>query len=376
MQPMISITFRDLPAQSDHKCRDHEQYPGLCQASAAKDPSCKAPNPALAGMTAPDNHHGSSQDLTPQRHRLEIVGLAHALPKVKAAAMKLLGFNIQYGFGADGVYDLDRAARVIAGADVIALQEVERHWSRTNHDDQPARLEALLPQYYTAYGPAFDMDASTHTGARVINRRRQFGTMILSRWPILWTRLHLLPMRRMIDPLNTQNPALEACIATPQGPLRLYSLHLAHVGVHERLEQIDHLLAQHARAPLAGGPWSGTDDEPSRNWTEGQAEPPNPASAIFMGDFNMEPGSAEYRRITGDTPYHPGARYAHGLVDAVASCGAILHTHVKTIAGQQRLRQLDHCFVTADLAPRITGAWADNAEIASDHHPLWITLSD
>ena len=140
------------------------------------------------------------------------------------------------------------------------------------------------------------MDASTLVGSRVINRRRQFGTMILSRWPILWTRLHLLPMRRMLDPLNTQNPALEACIATPAGPIRLYALHLAHVGVHERLEQIDHLLTLHARALQSGGPWSGTDDEPARNWTQNQPEPPNPATAIFMGDFNMEPGSAEYLR--------------------------------------------------------------------------------
>ncbi len=288
--------------------------------------------------------------------------------------MKLLSYNIQYGFGADGRYDLTRAARVINGADIAALQEVERHWQRSNHDDQPALLETLLPQYYTAFGPGFDMDASTRDGTRIINRRRQFGPMILSRWPILWTRLHLLPLRRMIAPLNTQTAALEACIATPEGPLRVYSLHLAHVGVQERLEQIDHLLAQHARP--SGGPWSGTDDEPQRIWTEGQPQPPCPDSAIFMGDFNMEPGSSEYIRLTGDTPYHPGARYAGGLVDAVAWTGARLHTHVKTIAGQVRLRQLDHCFVTADLAPRIAAAWADATELASDHAPLWITVSE
>ena len=38
--------------------------------------------------------------------------------------MKLLSFNIQYGFGADGVYDLTRAAEVIAGADIACLQQV------------------------------------------------------------------------------------------------------------------------------------------------------------------------------------------------------------------------------------------------------------
>lgn len=286
--------------------------------------------------------------------------------------MKLLSYNIQYGFGADGVYDLPRIAAVIRDADIIALQEVERHWSRTGFDDQPAMLQTLLPQHYTAFGPGFDLDASTETDR---SRRRQFGPMILSRWPILWTRLHLLPMRRMLDPLNTQNAALEACITTPLGPLRILSLHLAHVGTEERLEQIDHLLALHARTALAGPPWSGTDDEPHRNWTDSQPEPPNPQSAIWMGDFNMEPGSAEYTRLTGQTPYHPGALYAGGLVDAVARTAPPLHTHVKRIADEIRHRQLDHIFVTPDLAPLLRSTWTDNAQIASDHHPLWVELS-
>ena len=289
--------------------------------------------------------------------------------------MKLLSYNIQYGFGADGRYDLGRVARVIDGADIVALQEVERHWSRSGFDDQPALLEQMLPGYYTVYGPAFDMDASTRDGARVINRRRQFGTMILSRWPILWSRLHLLPMRRMLQPLNTQNPALEAMIATPLGPVRVFSIHLAHVGVEERLEQIDFLLARHARVTAEGGPWSGMDDEPSRNWTEGQAEPACPQTAIWLGDFNCEPGSAEHGRITGANPYHPGARYAHGFTDAVSHLGQTLHSHEKTIAGQRRLRQLDHCFVTGDLVPALRSACVDNAQIASDHHPLWIEMA-
>ena len=50
-----------------------------------------------------------------------------------------------------------------------------------------------------------------------------------------------------------------------------------------------------------------------------ESGPACPQSAVWMGDFNMEPGSAEYLRLTGQTPYHPHARYAHGLVDAVAS---------------------------------------------------------
>ncbi len=119
-------------------------------------------------------------------------------------------------------------------------------------------------------------------------------------------------------PLNTRNAALECMIRTPAGPVRFLSLHLAHIAAEERLEQIDYLLDEHRRAPSEGGPWSGVDDEPARNWSNGEPEPENPLAAIWMGDFNMEPGSAEYRRIVGSTPYHRGAAYLDGFVDAAA----------------------------------------------------------
>ncbi|RUY59473.1 endonuclease/exonuclease/phosphatase family protein, partial [Mesorhizobium sp. M7A.F.Ca.CA.001.05.1.1] len=246
--------------------------------------------------------------------------------------MKLVSYNIQYGFGSDGRYDLSRAARIVAGADIIALQEVERHWQRSNFDDQPELLSSLLPDYHWVYGPAFDMDASERRDGRLVNRRRQFGTMVLSKLPIVWSRLHALPMRRTLRPLNTRNAALECMIRTPAGPVRVLSLHLAHIAAEERLEQIDYLLAEHRRAPSDGGPWSGVDDEPTRNWTSGEAEPENPLAAIWMGDFNMEPGSVEYRHIVGSTPYHRGAAYLSGFVDAAAVAGEPVpdfHTHVK-----------------------------------------------
>ena len=282
--------------------------------------------------------------------------------------MRLLSYNIQYGFGRDGRYDLGRIANVVKSADIAALQEVDRHWSRTGFDDQPALLAQILPDHYTVFGAGYDMDAATPADK---TRRRQFGPMIASRWPILWSRTHLLPLRPMLTPINTQTCALETVVATPDGPLRVISLHLAHVGVGERLAQIDLLLS----LPFSTGPWSGTDDEPARNWTESLPPPPFPAATLWLGDFNMEPGSAEYLRLVGQTPYHPGALYADRLVDAVALTGTRLHTHEKIIAGTRRLRQLDHAFVTPDLAPRIRRAWADTAEIASDHFPLWLDLA-
>jgi endonuclease/exonuclease/phosphatase family metal-dependent hydrolase len=291
--------------------------------------------------------------------------------------MKLISYNIQYGYGSDGRYDLGRCAGLVDGADIIALQEVERHWLRTNEDDQPAILSSLLPDYYCAYGPAFDMDASEKREGRVVNRRRQFGTMLLSKLPIVWSRLHALPMRRTLRPLNTRNAALECMIRTPAGPVRVFSLHLAHIAAEERLEQIDYLLAEHRRAPSDGGPWSGADDERQRNWTNGELEPESPVAAIWLGDFNMEPGSAEYRRITGSMPYHPGAAYIDGFVDAATVAsepGPDFHTHEKIIDGRLAKRRLDHCFVGGMLAGRVRSVTADVGEVASDHFPLRVAI--
>jgi endonuclease/exonuclease/phosphatase family metal-dependent hydrolase len=280
--------------------------------------------------------------------------------------MRLLSYNIQYGFGQDNAYDLARVAKIVGQADIAALQEVDRHWSRTGHDDQPALL-ARATGRFAVYGAAFDMDAATADDPL---RRRQFGPLILSRWPILWSRTHPLPLDRMITPINTQTCAIEAVIATPNGPLRLFNLHLAHVGRAERLTQI---AALKTLAAQTSGPWSGQDDEPARNWTESQPEPPCPMAQLWLGDFNMEPGSPEYLAITEDTPYHPGALYAGQMVDAVAHLGARLHTHEKVIAGQTRLRQLDHIFASAELAPRLRRTWTA-PDIASDHLPLWLDM--
>ena len=62
--------------------------------------------------------------------------------------MKFVTYNIQYGLGRDGRYDLDRTARAVEGADVIALQEVERFWKRSGDVDEVAGLAERLPDFH------------------------------------------------------------------------------------------------------------------------------------------------------------------------------------------------------------------------------------
>ena len=132
--------------------------------------------------------------------------------------MRLVTYNIQYSLGQDGRFDLARVVRAVEGADIIALQEVERFWPRSGLADQPAEIGLLLPDYHWVYGPAFDVDGSERTGeGTLLNRRRQFGPMLLSRTPILSSRLHLLPKMGALEGFNMDTGALEGVIMT--GPL-------------------------------------------------------------------------------------------------------------------------------------------------------------
>jgi len=285
--------------------------------------------------------------------------------------VKIVTYNIQYGLGKDARYDLRRIASEVAGADVIALQEVERHWERSGDVDQPAALAAHLPDYHWVYGANLDMDASHRDGAgQLVHRRRQFGTMILSRTPIQSTRNHLLPKYGTLVQHSIQQGALEGVIAAGGRALRVYSLHLSHLSPQTRLPQVDALLDIHARAPGEGGAWCGGHPDPAAGWTQGEM-PSMPAEAILLGDFNFTCDSSEYERIAGPR----SARYGRlnrltGFVDAwVAATGS--EEGGPTIGDGRRI---DFCFVSASLAGNVRAARVDAAAQGSDHQPLWVDL--
>ena len=133
--------------------------------------------------------------------------------------MKLVSYNIQYAVGRDGREDLERIVDAVRGADVIALQEVERNYGASGPPDQPAALEALMPDYYWVYAPAFDVDCSERRDdGRVSNRRRQHGVMILSKTPVLSCRPLILPKTIYENAFNMQMGALEGVIESHSDP--------------------------------------------------------------------------------------------------------------------------------------------------------------
>lgn len=286
--------------------------------------------------------------------------------------MRLVTYNIQYGLGRDGRYDLARVAAEVADADIIALQEVERHWQRSGNVDSPAVLAASLPEHHFVYGANLDMDASHRDAAgRLVNRRRQFGTMILSKLPIVSSRNHLLPKYATLTQHSIQQGALEGVVITPKaGPVRIYSLHLSHLAAETRLPQVERLLDIHARAIGEGGAWCGGHPDPDAGWTEGEM-PPMPAEAVLLGDFNVDRSAPEYDRIVGPlSPRYGRLNRATGFVDAWVAAGHREDEGATIPAG----RRIDYCFVSASLARRVTRAWIDPSAAGSDHYPLWVEM--
>ena len=61
--------------------------------------------------------------------------------------IKIVTYNIQFGQGRDGKVDLSRIIDAVQGADVIALQEVDRFWTRSQMADQVEVLVNAFPGY-------------------------------------------------------------------------------------------------------------------------------------------------------------------------------------------------------------------------------------
>ena len=290
--------------------------------------------------------------------------------------MKLVSYNIRFGLGIDQCIDLERIAKTVQDADIIALQEVDRFWKRSDMIDQPEILAKHLKGFYWSYCPAFDVDASKQKrDGTVINRRRQYGPMLLSRWPICSSRSIVFPKLGTIDVFNQDTGALECVIETPSGPLKVYSVHLSAVSSRDRLQQLDYLLKFHQSAHVSGGAWTGNRvsndrDLYDQNWSNDEAPPPMPNETIMMGDFNFEPDSDEHVRIVGSVDSCYG-RVGH-LDSFVDSWEVAKVRSENSFTWPSQKTRLDYCFVNPYLSQKIEEAWIDQDADGSDHQPFWI----
>jgi endonuclease/exonuclease/phosphatase family metal-dependent hydrolase len=178
-------------------------------------------------------------------------------------ALSVMTYNIRQGRDAEGRLDLAGTAAVIRAQqpDLVALQEVGRHWSADSDGaDQPAELERLL-EMPCVFAPNLDR-APTRPGGP----RRQYGIAILSAWPVLACEHILLP-RASTD--NEQRGLLVLDADVDGRPFRVHNTHLG-VSADDRRLQVEAIVA------ALGG-----------------AE----AAQALVGDLNAPPAAPELRPL-------------------------------------------------------------------------------
>lgn len=277
-------------------------------------------------------------------------------------------YNIHYGVGADHKYDVDRIARTIEQADIVCCQEVVQGWPQNGYEDQAASLAKALNRHYVFYGP-FDVDGSS-VGAdgKIVHRRRTFGNMILSRWPIRSSRVRPLTHNSLSNQFDLQRGAIEAVIDAPGLPIRVYSVHLSHVSDDQRLPQVHDLLDFVRQAPANGSPW---DAGAGENFIFQDRAPKVPEAAIIMGDMNFTHTDPGYPPIAG----HISKFFDRRMVRHDQFVDAWTHLGNDDYAESfPREGRIDHIFVSPHLVPGLTRAWIDNEALGSDHWPLFAEL--
>src|SRR5450759_2196656 len=98
---------------------------------------------------------------------------------------RVMTYNIHHGEGLDGKVDLTRIAELIQreGADIVALQEVDKGVERTGRRDWPAELAAL-----TGMTCVFNNNFHYQGG--------EYGNAMLTRFPVsAWMNLHYQMLR-------------------------------------------------------------------------------------------------------------------------------------------------------------------------------------
>lgn len=242
-------------------------------------------------------------------------------------------YNIAAGHG-----DLAAVTAVIrsADADVVALQEVDLHWSeRSGFADQAAELGAALGMH-VHFGAIYSLPGASDTAsARAAGSAppREFGLAILSREPIVEFTNHLLPR------LSTQAEAteaelmpgfLEAVIDMRGVRLHVFNTHLDYrADPRVREQQVARMLEvmRERSAPL-----------------------------VLMGDMNARPDAAELQPLL--------ARFTDAW--SVAAGDGV------TYPAQTPDRRIDYILVSDDV--RVSGAEVLPA-LASDHRPVVADLS-
>lgn len=232
------------------------------------------------------------------------------IPPRTPDTIRLMTWNIHGGIGPDGRFDLGRIAALVArhAPDILALQEIDTR-GRGPACLVPLRTSHWTPDHHFA-------EARTITAPD-----GHYGHVLFSRWPVITSSLHDLSIGQ-----REPRAAIEAVVATGQGPLHLLAVHLG-LALAERGEQAARLAQILARQ-------------------KGMA-------TLAMGDFN---------------DYFWFGRVRRALAPVLPQ-----RTSIRTFPARWPLLKLDRIYCDATSA--IVRCWTDHsARACSDHLPVLADL--
>lgn len=231
----------------------------------------------------------------------------------------------------DCALDLQASIDVIRAhaPDIVGVQEVDRFWARSAYQDEPAVIAAGLGMDHYCYAANLDHGPDSHS-----NVQHQYGTVIVSRFPILSCSNTLLPRTE-----NNEQRGLTLAVINVEGlPLQFYNTHLHHTDEPDRgLQTVE--IGRIMDAAPAG-------------------------SKVLMGDFNAQPSDPEmipiFERFLDSwleagmaTPENPeGFTSSADLVD-------------------DPTRRIDYIFISSEVTATLTYVPIDaQTRHAADHYPV------
>ena len=244
--------------------------------------------------------------------------------------VRLVTFNIRHGVGDDDRLDLPRLAKVLQSvdADVICLQEVDRHFGERSENVDQGLLLARALDMQLAWGPAFDEP-------RPGGPRAEYGNALLSRLPILISDVHRLPGS------GEPRSALRTMIELDGGALWVTATHLSRKSA-DRAAQVAAVAELHT-APMETG--------------------------IVVGDFNTAPDAPELAVLR---PRFTDAWELASERDDRSGWRFWQHDEGNTHPARSPHRRIDHAWVTEGVA--VAAARVLEGAGASDHLPLLVDL--
>jgi endonuclease/exonuclease/phosphatase family metal-dependent hydrolase len=251
--------------------------------------------------------------------------------------VRLVTFNTHHGVGFDDRHDLPRLATVLASvdADVICLQEVDRHFGERSEDVDQALLLSRALDMQLAWGPAIDRPGAGGQGSEEL--RRQYGNALLSRLPVLVSDVHPLPGD------GEPRSALRTLVELDGGALWVTTTHLSARSTQDRAAQAAVVAGLHTE-PMETG--------------------------VLVGDLNADadaPELAVLRERFTDAWHLAGAR-------SDQSPRWSLHRDAgRTHPARRPHVRIDQVWVAGGVT--VTAAEVLDGSACSDHHPLLVDLA-